>query len=150
MNNFSLDITAWTAKAKDKVDEVVRTIVLDVSERLIERSPVGDPDLWKSKPPAGYVGGRFAANWQYGNSEIGFPKGDLPDIDASGDASRQRIAAGLPKEAGGLVHLLVNNLPYAQRLEDGWSTQAPQGMVHLTVMEYQAMAEKIITKAANK
>jgi len=142
-NNFAIDISVWTKKAKGKIDKVVREIVLDVANSLIELSPVGNPDLWESKAPKGYVGGRFAANWQYGNNVIGFPEGDLPDIDATGNASRERIEKALPKEAAGLVHLLVNNLPYALRLEDGWSSQAPRGMVQLTVIMYQDKARKI-------
>jgi hypothetical protein len=33
---------------------------------------------------------------------------------------------------------LSNNLPYANRLENGWSKQAPAGMVNLTFAELQA------------
>ncbi|NBT33816.1 MAG: hypothetical protein EBT13_18445 [Rhodobacteraceae bacterium] len=33
---------------------------------------------------------------------------------------------------------IQNNLPYANRLENGWSGQAPQGMVALTVAEVSA------------
>jgi hypothetical protein len=34
---------------------------------------------------------------------------------------------------------IQNNLPYAERLENGWSKQAPHGMVKITLYE---LAEK--------
>jgi hypothetical protein len=38
------------------------------------------------------------------------------------------------------VHFLTNNLPYALRLEYGWSkNQAPAGMVGLAVAEFQSI-----------
>jgi len=41
------------------------------------------------------------------------------------------------------VIYLTNNLPYAQRLEEGYSQQAPAGMVALTIQEFQAIANEI-------
>lgn len=143
-NNFALNLRKFVDKAKDNADAVVRKVVLDIGTRIVELSPVGDPDLWKTKhPPKGYIGGRFRANWQYGNwSGAGIPVNDLPDIDPSGQVSIDRINAGLPdRGAAGMRHLLRNGLPYALRLETGWSTQAPGGMVGLVVAEYADIVE---------
>ena len=41
---------------------------------------------------------------------------------------------------------LTNNLPYAQRLEYGWSQQAPQGFVRVNVSRFQ----QLINEEANK
>jgi len=41
---------------------------------------------------------------------------------------------------------LVNNLPYAQKIEGGSSKQAPVGMVKVTVAEYQKIINEIINK----
>ena len=38
---------------------------------------------------------------------------------------------------------LSNNLPYIQRLEDGYSAQAPQGMVAVTVAEIESQFRRI-------
>lgn len=139
-SKFSLDLSAFVAKAKGNMDTVVRKVVIDVGSSLVEKSPVGDAVAWKSKPPKGYVGGRFRGNWQYGNlSEAGVPMAELPDIDPTGQVSIDRIEAGVPMAAAGKLHIIKNNLPYAQRLEDGWSKQAPSGMVGLTVAEYQTI-----------
>ena len=36
---------------------------------------------------------------------------------------------------------IQNNLPYANRLENGWSNQAPAGMVALTIAEVEAQMD---------
>ncbi len=142
--SFALDLSKFAAKAKDNMDAVVRKTVLDIGARIVEKSPVGDATLWQSPPPPGYVGGRFRANWQYAFASV--PVGDLPDIDPTGAMSISRISTGLNSAPGAGIHYLCNNLPYAKRLEDGWSSQAPAGMVGLTVLEFQA----VVKKAAGK
>jgi hypothetical protein len=137
---FALDLRAFTEKAKLASDTVVRKVVLDIGKELVERSPVGDATLWSSPPPPGYVGGRFRANWQY---QFDAPAtGTLPDIDPSGGASNRRILAGVSAAPAIGVHYLVNNLPYARRLEDGHSSQAPKGMVGLTVIGWRQYVDK--------
>jgi len=37
----------------------------------------------------------------------------------------------------------TNNLPYADRVENGWSTQRPQGMVRSTVKMFKPLIESI-------
>lgn len=137
---FAADIAAFVQKANGNSERVVKKIVFDIGTKIVMRSPVGDGLLWKSPPPPGYVGGRFRANWQYGYGIK--PTGDLTDIDKSGNASTLRIAAGVNAAPAAGIHYLVNNLPYAKRLEDGWSTQAPAGMVGLTVVEFQTIARE--------
>lgn len=145
-DSFEIDVSRFVAKAKANADQVVRKVIIDIGARIVQKSPVGDASYWKSPPPPGYVGGRFRANWQLGEGER--PVGDLPDIDASGDASNQRIADGLKVNAAGKVYYLANNLPYAMGIEEGTNSprQAPQGVVRLTVSEYQA----IVADAAAK
>jgi hypothetical protein len=140
MSRFSLDISKFVEKAKANADAVVRKVVIDVAANIVSLSPVGDGTFWENPPPKGYVGGRFRANWQLG---INVPRsGELPNIDPAGSATNERIVAALPADATGNVFFLTNNLPYAQRLEDGWSKrQAPAGMVGLTVVKYQAIVD---------
>jgi len=42
------------------------------------------------------------------------------------------------------VYFLVNNVPYAQALEDGHSTQAPQGIYGLTALEFQQYVDSAV------
>lgn len=137
--SFTLDLQRFADKFSANAEIVTKKVILDVGRRVVEKSPVGDATLWAEPPPPGYVGGRFRANWQYAFGVV--PTGALPDIDPSGTVSINRVAAASGK-AG--VHYIVNNLPYAQRLEDGWSTQAPGGMVGLTVLEFQAVVDKAV------
>lgn len=136
---FSDDLAKFSDKAKGRMADVVRKVVIDVGERLVMRSPVGDGTLWQTSPPPGYVGGRFRANWQYGYGSM--PPGDLPDIDKTGAASNTRIRSGVTGAPVAGIHYICNNLPYAQRLEDGYSKQAPTGMVALTVVEFGGVVQ---------
>ncbi|WP_330210091.1 hypothetical protein [Pseudomonas sp. AM4(2022)] len=41
----------------------------------------------------------------------------------------------------------MNNLPYGPRLEyEGWSNQAPAGMVQITVTEFQMFINKAVSE----
>jgi hypothetical protein len=142
MSRFALQISQFVAKAKSNADAVVRKVVIDIADNVVRLSPVGDGAHWASPPPKGYVGGRFRANWQLG---INVPRsGVLPDIDPTGAASNARVLAALPPDAAGNVFFLTNNLPYAQRLEDGYSGQAPNGMVMLTVVRWNNIVENAV------
>jgi hypothetical protein len=52
------------------------------------------------------------------------------------------IVSSIPGQAAGLVFYLTNNVPYAQRIEDGWSRQAPNGLVALTAVEFQQIVDE--------
>ena len=134
---FALDISNFVKKAKGNVHAVTRKIVLDVGTRIVYRSPVGDASYWESPPPAGYIGGRFRANWQYGESVR--PQGTLNTIDPKGNATIAKLVAGVKPDAAGKIHWLSNSLPYASRLEYGWSRQAPSGMIGVTIVEFQSI-----------
>lgn len=133
--SFAAELKSFRSKTIAKQNAVVKEIVGQLSLSLIIKSPVGDPSLWKSgKAPAGYEGGQFRANWQYGLGEIN--KVTSNAIDADGGNTLDRIYSQIPDEAGGKVHFITNSLPYAIPLENGHSTQAPVGMVTLTAIEF--------------
>lgn len=142
---FALQLAAFAKKAGDKADAVVRKVVIDIGTRIVERSPVGDAELWQHPAPKGYIGGRFRANWQYGNyAGAGVPMGTIDAIDPSGAMAIGKLNVGVPLKAAGIKHVILNHLPYAQRLEDGWSTQAPSGMVMTTVVEFQELVRNAV------
>ena len=58
--------------------------------------------------------------------------------DKSGRTSLNRIQAGVRGWVPGQTMYLTNSLPYAQRLESGWSGQAPAGMVKVTIANFQS------------
>ena len=140
--SFSDDIAKFAVKVQNNSDQVVRSTVFKIMERIDMRSPVGNPALWASKPSKGYVGGHFRANWQLG---IGSLAGGIIEGHNYGIAlSREK--AKMPEKAGGKVFYYGNNLPYAQALEDGHSTQAPRGMVALTTVEFSGIVNQAVAE----
>lgn len=137
--SFALDLSKFAEKTKGKADMIVRKIVLDVGTALVMKSPVGDADYWIRPAPPGYVGGRYRANWQYGFGH--YNVGTTEDVDPSGGQTINAIVGKVKPGAAGHVHYLTNSLPYGPRLEDGHSRQAPNGMVKLTVLEFNPIVE---------
>ena len=139
---FAEDVKKWTIKCASNSDQAVRKTVLRVVDSIVERSPVGNPDLWQNpdNKPDGYVGGHFRANWQLGIGSL--PTGEVEGVDPSGAATKAKAEAAIPAKAAGHVYYFCNNLPYAIPLEEGHSTQAPYGMVGLTAVRFTEFAEK--------
>lgn len=139
---FALDLQKFAEKTKDKANDAVGSIVVRIAQELDKRSPVGDATYWKNPPPKGYIGGRFRGNWQLGVGTI--PAGETGRIDTGGGATVSAIIAGVPEDAAGKVYFLANNVPYANRLESGWSRQAPQGVVGLTAVMFQQIVDEAV------
>lgn len=142
MGSFAIDLQKFAEKAGEKADRAVAGIVTRIAQEVDKRSPVGDAAYWLSPPPKGYVGGRFRANWQLGIGEL--PAGIVNAEDPQGTIALPRIVAEIPDEASGKVYYLANNLPYADRLENGWSRQAPQGIVGLTVVMFEQIVREAV------
>lgn len=142
MGGFALDLQKFAQKAKDRADDAVGNIVARVAAELDQRSPVGDGKYWISPPPKGYIGGHFRANWQLGVGSR--PTAEIAGVDPSGDKTQGNIIASIPNDASGKVYWLANNAPYARRLEEGWSRQAPAGMVGLTVTMFQQIVDDAV------
>lgn len=137
---FRLDIAAFVNKAKGNALLVKRKLMLDMFGGIVQMSPVGNPSLWQSPPPKGYVGGRFRANWY---ASVGSPSNSKSnDVDGSGGIAMGRVQAAAAAVQLGEVAYFVNNLPYAWPLEGGWSSQAPAGMVGVTVARFRPMVAK--------
>ena len=66
-------------------------------------------------------------------AEIGAP---FVGEDASG--SDEQILQTIPRRAGSVVYL-TNNVPYIQKLEYGYSTKSPNGMVRINVARFEGL-----------
>lgn len=143
MGAFGLDISKWVKKAKGNGPLVVRKIVLDVGNSMVEKTPVGDPSTWKHDAPAGYAGGRARGSWQH---STGAPlAGEPGTVDDSGQATSARLYASVQRGDAYVEHFITSNVPYMRRLEyDGWSKQAPAGMVRITIAEYQDFLDNAV------
>jgi len=122
---FSVDIRKWTEGAKDKVDVVIRKVALEMFSRVIQKSPVDT--------------GRFKGNWQVAIGSV--PSGTVEIDDKEGTATIAKVTAATLELKAGQTIYLVNNLPYANRLEYGHSKQAPNGMVRLTLLEFNQVVD---------
>lgn len=125
--SFAQQLKAFEDKTSGKMDLAVRKIALELFSRIILRSPVDT--------------GRFRANWQVQVGAI--PSGTMDLDDASGTATISAASASVAGLKAGDVIYMTNNLPYAIRLEDGHSQQAPGGMVALSIQEFQQIAQKV-------
>lgn len=124
---FADQVQAWADKTDHKFDLAVRKISLELFSRVILRSPVDT--------------GRFRGNWQV---QIGaIPSGTLEIEDKSGSVTISAADARTAGVVAGDVIFLVNNLSYAQRLEDGYSGQAPAGMVGLSIQDFRQIADQV-------
>ena len=119
-DTFSLDLSKFIAKAKLDTGTVIRKVGADALRSVVEKSPVDT--------------GRFRANWvvTYGpttQTVLGLDKSGINAIN-SGLRVIQLLNPGDDL-------WISNNLPYARRLEYGYSGQAPAGMVRITVRQFQ-------------
>jgi len=129
---FAAQVRRFSNETQAKLDLAVRKITLDVFENVIVMSPVDT--------------GRFRGNWMPAVGSV--PSGTVEAVDPSGGSVRARVQGVTNGVRAGDVIFMVNNLPYAERLENGWSRQAPAGMVALTVQRFQPIADAVIRQIA--
>jgi len=97
-----------------------------ILRNLVSRSPVGNPTNWQNpaSAPEGYVGGNFRRNWIVSIGVV-----DSGIRDGAGASAAVPLAEGLSKiesfKSSKATSLIIqNNVPYANRLALGHSTQA--------------------------
>jgi hypothetical protein len=111
-------------------EKVVRGTLIDLAQKVIIRSPVDT--------------GRFRNNW---NCSIDTPNSAITtSTDASGSKAKAQAVNTIKSLDMGSTFYMTNNLPYAKRLEFGWSAQAPNGMARITVAEFQSAINKAAAK----
>ncbi len=124
--SFAKDLDKISLNLKGYAEEMVRGTLFALSSRIIKESPVDT--------------GRFRGNWQ---ASVNTPKkGKLQRKDKSGAASINEMSSVVMSFDMGQTFYLTNNLPYARRLEYGYSKQAPSGMLRINVMRVQSELEK--------
>ena len=136
LGSFSAAVGKFNKKANESMDRTVRKTVIGLGTAIVKRNPVGTPATTGVK---GYRGGRSKANWQYGLNSI--PTSVIEDFDPDGNRTIAGIAASVPRQAGGHVHYIANNVEYIGFLENGSSKQAPHGMVVRTILDFQQIVK---------
>ena len=131
---FQVDFTRLLRQAGNRAQQVVKASSLKLLQSIDTKSPVGDPSSWSSPAPAGYTGGQFRANWMY---SIGSPDVSVTDSTDPNGGESMRRATNTNYRLGDKIYI-SNSLPYAYPLEyEGWSGQAPNGMVRVSVVEFR-------------
>lgn len=115
----------------DELTEITQELVVATGTAVVFATPVGNPTLWQNpgSAPPGYVGGHARRNWVAAPDQP--PRGELPGIEQSPSVKVSEIkrAAETFNARRSKRFWLVNNVPYINRLNDGWSTQAPAGFI---------------------
>jgi hypothetical protein len=124
---FINDVEEFVRLTGVRLDTVLKKVAFDAFANCLRRSPVDQ--------------GRFRGNWRIA---ISSPDRTTDDGARAGGARKGeplRQAEDAAGKAGALgarwgqTVLITNSLPYALRLENGWSGQAPQGVVRLAVQD---------------
>lgn len=130
MTWVGVDPSEWGKDTAKKFDTLVQQVAIEVFVKIILRSPVDT--------------GRFRANWQVSIGDV--PEGTLLLEDKTGTATIARVHAEAMNLQAGDTITLTNNLPYAGKLEEGYSQQAPEGMVELTVQDFPDIVNRIANR----
>jgi hypothetical protein len=126
-SRFSVPLASLADKLKLDLQTVSRKAAADLFTAVVVRSPVDT--------------GRFKSNWNFSL--------DAPDSSTSGSDNQARGLTEAGKAAtmriGGVAYL-SNGLPYAKRLEYGYSKQAAAGMVRVSAAEFSDNVRRALAK----
>lgn len=129
--SFTLDLAKFETKAGVRCDAVIRRLAFELSSSVVRMTPVKT--------------GRARANWL---PMIGaLPVSTTEATDKSGGGAINRAKNVIANFTVGTVYYCANNLPYIGVLEDGSSTQAPSGMVHLSMLQLMSRLESVASEA---
>lgn len=130
----------------DACAKTIEATLQDMYIKIIDRTPVGNPSLWNPpKWPVGYTPGQLKSSWQI--SYNGVQRATTGKF-ASTSQTLGGHGISLKVNKNNKNYAVISNpQPYAERIEYGsWSTQAPQGMMRVTVAEYTDILGKNASK----
>lgn len=126
--SFALELAKFAEQATEAIDASLREIIFEVAGSLIRMSPVDS--------------GRFRGNWQF--SLMTPDNSTSLNVDPTGAETLGRIVAEAGAFTAGQVAYITNSLPYAIPLEYCHSTQAPGGMVRITLARFQQIVDEAV------
>lgn len=151
MPSFTQDIETFVKKTRIKGETVLKKLAFDAFAGVMKKSPVDT--------------GRFRSNWRIGINTVDLTYDPIPptggikkgrggqhyDVATGRFASRSvsSIEGGLASSKietakWGDYIAITNSTPYGPRLEEGYSRQAPLGMVRITFEEVKAGLERAV------
>ena len=125
--SFLRTISAFSGIAGRRIDFIMRKIGLDAFNQLLRRSPVDS--------------GRFRASWRYTvnvtDDTVEAPRKTKSTLQKGAPPTSTQTTAVLTANKTvtrkSVIHI-SNSLPYSVRLENGYSPQAPNGIVGPTFL----------------
>ena len=155
MAEWTIPLDELAVKIGQDLERVVRTTAILLFQRVVLRSPVDT--------------GRFRANWNVSYNVV--DRSISANTDPSGSAKSTAVQSAVLSFPVGGIFYLTNSLPYAGVLEyggypnpplygskkrgedgptihviNGYSMQAPNGMVRVTVQEFQDAVRRAIAE----
>lgn len=135
MANFTFELRQFADATKRSMRRTIQGVALELAVRIVMKSPVDT--------------GRFRGNWRI---SVGSPdtRTDAPfDKQPLGSPPSAALFSDWQDELEAVTFRsnvwITNSLPYARRLEyEGWSKQAPAGMVRVSVSEYNDVINKVL------
>lgn len=122
MAGFAKKLSAFQAKAIERVDQVRRASIIEMFSIIVDATPVDE----------GFLKGGWQASMNSPSTQL------LNRKDPTGAMAKGQIMYNLGDAA--TVVWFVNTMPYAYRIEyDGWSAQARGGMVRANVPKWRAI-----------
>jgi hypothetical protein len=152
---FSLDVSEFAQVTDRRIQEVMNLVTIDMFNRIVIATPVAEEN-----------GGLLRGNWIATKARP--KKRPREQLDPTGQQAAAEIKATFEKSRA-RTHYLRNNLPYAAIVEyggypnppktpelrqvppgktkNGFSTQAPQGMVRVTGMAFEKAMKQAVSRA---
>ena len=128
--DFELRLNTAVLETREKIEDAVQVIAMDTLRGVVLKSPVDT--------------GRFRGNWIVSINSPSMEQTPATDASGSGAINKGMAAIeGYDVETTSRIYI-QNNLPYGNRLENGWSKQAPEGMVSVTLNEINVNHREIL------
>lgn len=127
-------------KTEEQALLIVKKCVVDALSAFIQRTPVDT--------------GRARAGWMFSDSRVPTEAPDKDMFQKTGTGQSANTSAinkalsdalqGVSNASLDAVWHIVNNVEYIQMLEAGWSRQAPQGFVAITLHEMNKQLQSLL------
>ena len=125
MSSWSVPLDRLAQRAQAQFEDVARKATYDLFRAVVLKSPVDT--------------GRFRSNWNVTASVPSFTYSESTNVSRADSETLKALT--LP--VGGVVYL-SNGLPYANRLEYGYSNQAPSGMIRTSVADFNRFVDRAL------
>jgi len=133
VTNLSVKLAEFRKLSRDRMQTVVEKSLIRSGTSVIVESPVDQ--------------GRFVANWLFAFGD--YQEGSNIMGPFRGEGERQgvvnKLTSSIESIQLGATFFMTNSLPYAQRLEDGWSAKGSK-MVDRAVINFPAIVADEVGK----